>query len=187
MSNFEFVVGDESGSQELLPVVDRVIVRLVSIEPNKYNNENKNKKLDFGFRINDPEYDGGDEDDNEVIRRLSDEGYIHYERPNLPEGADVGKRTRMYFFMKGFNGGKDIEKGQRFDFGDYLNQDFYADFEHADKKGGPPDFAVQLDGNGRPIKKSTIAKLRPVRKAKAKATPVVVDPEDEDVFEEDDD
>lgn len=180
-NTFVLTIGDESSGSVLLPIVDGVTCTLVQIAPNKYN---PTSVLDFSFKINDPDYDEGDDEDNTTIQELSRNGYTYFERANLPQGEDIGKRTKLYRLIKGMRGGKEIETGEQVDLGKLVGKDYKIDFEHVDKKGGPPDFATVIE-NGRAVQKSAIAKIRPVKASRPKPPPAVVEDDDSDLYEDD--
>lgn len=156
-------VGSESTGPRV-PVVDGVRARLTDVTENKFNAN----RLDFWFTLIDVDYDdeNNDEEDNAIIRDLSSSAYVHYETVNLPEGSEkLSKKTKFYKLLKGMSGGKDIEEDTEIDLEDYIGRDYLLDFEHVEKKGGPPNFEV-VPG----VYKSQVAKIRPVRKAR-KAAP----------------
>lgn len=177
-------IGSESTGKVLIPVADGVLCRLLEIKPNRFNAN----RLDFPFQIIDMDYEDGDDEDNATIQDLASQGYIHFESVNLPDGSGpLGKGTKFYKLLKGMSGGKEIEEGAKIELSIYESKDFRIDFEHIDKQAGPPDFAVVYDDKGKPVKKSSIGKIRPARKAKAPAKPVaptVDDDEDDDLLED---
>lgn len=185
MTTRTLTIGTESTGRVMIPVVDGVKARLVEIKENKYNAN----RLDFCFMLMDFDYEEGDDEDNALIQQLSNDEYIHYETATLPEaGQKLGKKTKLYKMLKGMSGGKEIDEDTDIDLDEYEKRDYLLDFEHVDAKSGPPDFAVKFDERGRPIQKSQIAKIRPVRKSKAKPVAQVqraLDDEDADLLADD--
>lgn len=186
MSEFNFEIGGESSEYILLPEVDGVRVRFLQPERNKFNE----KALRFPFQIEHDDYDGGDSEDvDEAIQEASANAFIHYENVNIPEGK-IGKRTKLYKFLKWFSGG-DFDEGSRVDLDQFVSKTYLADFEHVNKMmpDGTGKFAEVRDDAGRPIKKAAIAKLKPERKAKKTSTKAkkVEAPVDPDIPDDDDD
>lgn len=183
----EITIGSESTGRVLIPVVDGVLCRLTDVKENRFNSS----RIDFAFTFLDFEYEDGDDEDNALIQQLSQDEYIHFETVNLPEpGKKLGKGTKFYKLLKGMSGGKEIEEDTVIDLEAYLARDYRIDFEHVDAKSGPPDFAVKYDDKGRPVKKSQIAKIRPVKKGKGSRPAAPTPPpaaEDSDEFFEDED
>lgn len=179
MTTRTITVGSETTGRVLLPVVDGVKARLTEIKENRFSSE----RLDFAFTLMDFDYEDGDDEDNEIIQQLSNDAYVHYETVNLPTGGGkLGKRTKFYTLLKGMSGGKDIDEDTEIDLDDYEGKDYLIDFEQVEKKGGPPNYEV-IPGTY----KSQIAKIRPVRKSKAKPVAQVqraLDDEDADLYEE---
>lgn len=176
-------IGTEQ-STKLIPVADAVLCKLTTIQPNKYKPD---EVLDFGYLIIDFDYDGSDDETNAEIQALAEDEFTYWERYNLPtNGDDLGKRTKLYKHLKGMRGGRDIETGEEIDLNDHLAKNFRIDFEHDDKKGPPPDFAVARDDKGNAIQKNVIAKIRPERKTRTQA-PKPAPVEDADLYDGDDD
>jgi hypothetical protein len=164
MTALRITVGSESSGRVLIPVVDGVKARLTEIKENRFNAE----RLDFAFTLMDFDYEDGDDEDNEIIQKLSNDAYVHYETVNLPtDGGRLGKRTKFYMLLKGMSGGKDIDEDTEIDLEEYEGKDYLIDFEHVEKKGGPPNFDI-VPG----VYKSQVAKIRPLKKKKASGTPV---------------
>lgn len=156
-------IGSEN-TGTLIPVADAVLCKLTNIQPNKYNPDTV---IDFGFTIIDFDFEDDDEQTEAEIRRLADNEHIHWERYNLPAaGQDLGKGTKLYKHLKGMKGGRDIEQGEEIDLNDFLAKNYRIDFEHEDKKGPPPDFAVVRDDKGNPVQKVKLAKIRPEKRSR---------------------
>lgn len=174
--------GENDGGGQQVFAADGVRVILDSIEDSTFR---PGESLRFGFRLNDPEYGNGvDEDQDELVQSLTAEGYIHWENVNLPTGK-IGKRTKLYKFMAGMSGG-DFDEDAEVDLDQFEGGEYLADFELVDKMmpDGSGGFSVVKDDRGRTVKKTAVTKLRPVkksRKAKGKvAAPPATVPDDDD-------
>lgn len=184
MSQYQFEIGTDTPEFRLLPECERVRVVFQGIEPNKFRDD----ALRFIFRIDDPEYDeGANEEDTGAILDATEDEHRHYENVNIPKGA-VGTRTRLYFFIKGMSGG-DYAQGDKVDLEPFLGKTFLADFEHVPAMEPMPDgsFRNRKDDNGNTMMKAKITKIRPVRKkaaAKARKPAKIVEP---DIPDDDDD
>lgn len=165
MSSNVIEIGTDQ-SFTLIPEADGVLCTLTEILPSDFNPQSRR----FVFRIDADTYENGaTEDVDEAIQGLAVEEYKHYENVNIPSGP-IGKRTKLYKLLKWMSGG-DFETGDSVDLDDFLDKQYLVDFEHVDKMRKVGDgFEVVLGDNGRPLKKASIAKLRPAKRpGKAKA------------------
>lgn len=182
----KLVIGGET-TFLLLPDADKVRVRFVSAEPSQFSDTAER----WGFELIDPEYAEGDtEEVDEAIQQASEDGFVHYENVNIPRGK-VGKGTKLYKYLAGMNGG-DLAEDDEVDVEDFLNGEFYANFEQTDKmkpaEDGSKKFVKVFDDSGRPVKKATIAKLRPASKRKgSRSAPKPSQPVQPETLPEDDD
>lgn len=178
----------------LLPEVAGVRARITDIKPNKYNDEqppDRPKRVDFEFTLMDTGYDNdaNDEEDNALIRELSETEYKHFQSFPLPKPGDkLGKGTDLFKLMCGLDGVKDIDTGEGIDLMQYLTRDCLLTFGHVPQKGGPPTFTPKVDDNGVPIMKAVVTKARPYKKARtakpAQQVQVALDDEDSDLYTE---
>jgi len=170
-------IGGEQAEYTLIPVADGVRARLMEIKENKF----RSTAVDLCYNLIDTDYDnGGDEQVDTAIQQASTNNHTHFETCNIPDGP-LGKGTKLYKLLKGMRGGRDIDEGEDVDLDPLVGQVYVIDFEHVQKQK-PNDgggFDKVYDEKGKPVYKAQVAKIRPEKKAKAKAAPV----EDADLFQ----
>lgn len=149
----------------LLPEAPRVKLFLKSIETSQYS-----ASVDrWCFVIDDPDYEGGDSEEvDEAIRTASEDQIELFVSVNLPKTPKLGKGTKLYKYLAGMNGG-DLDEDSEVDLDAYVEQHYFGDIEVVDKYVRLEDgsFRPGKDENGRPMKKNTVSKLRPIQKRRA--------------------
>lgn len=154
------VGGANDGAFEQLPAMDDVELLLASAdffpaEPEKGYKD----RLKFVFQIT-----GGEE-----AEELDKVGQEHHVYANMPSGktGKLSSRSNLYKLLEGMSGG-DFDPDDEIDTDEYVGKKYRGDFKRvqSQKMVGPGKFVPAFDEDGKPIKKTELQNLKPLKRRK---------------------